>query len=122
MGRTRECFLASLPSGMGVERLGHASSNLTTENRTLETSFTRTYGSQTKGNPTLIAGVVIPRTSTITLIDIKSQTERHTINRAELAAITEALKQENTEDHLSILTNISLCINTIGCYIIDPAS
>jgi ribonuclease HI len=79
------------------------------------------FGSQVKRNPTLGAGVVNPRTNTITHIDIKSQPERHTINKAELAAIAVALKQENTENHMSILTDSSFCINTIRNYTIDPA-
>jgi len=33
-----------------------------------------------------------------------------------------ALKHENTEDHLHILIDSSLCINTIRNYIIDPTS
>ncbi len=53
-------------------------------------SFLYTDGSQVKGKDILGAGVVNPRTQTITHIDIKSQQERHTINRAELAAITVA--------------------------------
>ena len=63
-----------------------------------------------------------PRTNSITHIDIKSQPERHTINRAELATIALALKQENTEDHMSILTDSSFCINTIRNYKIDPTA
>jgi hypothetical protein len=58
--------------------------------------FVYTDGSLVKGNPILGAGVVNPRTNTITHIDIKSQPERHTINIAELAAIVVSLKQENT--------------------------
>ena len=53
--------------------------------------FVYTDGSQVKGNNTLGAGVVNPRTGHVTHIAIKSQKERHTINRAELAAITTAL-------------------------------
>jgi len=78
--------------------------------------------SQVKSIPTLGAGVVNPKTNTITHIDIKSQAERHAINRAELAAIVVALKQENTEDHVSILTDSSFCINRIRNYTIDPAA
>ncbi len=63
-----------------------------------------------------------PRTNTITHIDIKSQPKRHTINRAELAAIAVALKQENTENHMIIRTDSSFCINTIHNYTIDPTS
>ncbi len=66
--------------------------------------------------------MVNPRTISITHIDIKSQLERHTINRAELAAIAVALKHENTEDHMSILTDSSFCINTIRNYTIHPAT
>jgi ribonuclease HI len=73
--------------------------------------FVYTDGSQVKGNNTLGAGVVNPRTGHVTHIAIKAQKERHTINRAELAAITTALRTENTED-----------TNTIRNYTIDPAS
>jgi ribonuclease HI len=58
----------------------------------------------------------------VTHIEVKSQNERHTINIAELAAITTALITENTKGHLKILTDISFCINTIRNYTIDPAS
>ena len=63
-----------------------------------------------------------PRKFSITHIDIKSQPERHTINRAELAAIVVALKHENTEDHMNVLTDSSFCINTIRNYAIDSAA
>jgi ribonuclease HI len=66
--------------------------------------------------------VVNPRKNSITHIDIKSQPERHTINRAELAAIAVALKQENTENHMSILTDSSFCIYAILNYTIDPTT
>jgi ribonuclease HI len=66
--------------------------------------------------------MVNPRTNSITHIDIKSQPERHTIIRAELAAIAVALKQENTEDHMSILMDSSFCINPIRNYTIDLAA
>jgi ribonuclease HI len=84
--------------------------------------FVYTDGSQVKGNNTLGAGVVNPKTEHIIHIEIKSQKERHTINRAELAAITTALRTENTEEDLHILTDSSFCINTIRNYTIDPAS
>jgi hypothetical protein len=51
-------------------------------------------GSQVQGNNTLGAEVVSPRTQTITHIEIKSQKERHTINRADLAAITVAANKK----------------------------
>jgi ribonuclease HI len=66
--------------------------------------------------------VVNPRTNSITHIDIKSQSERHTIDRAELVAIAVALKKENTEDHMSILTDSSFYINAIRNYTIDPSA
>ena len=66
--------------------------------------------------------MVNPRTQNVTHINIKSQKERYTINRAELAAITFALKMKNAERHLKILTGSSFCINTIRNYTIDPAS
>jgi ribonuclease HI len=84
--------------------------------------FVYTDGSQVKGNLTLRAGIVNPRTKSITHIDIKAQPERHTINRAELAAIAVTLKQENTEDQMRILTGSSFCINTIHNYTIDSAA
>jgi ribonuclease HI len=84
--------------------------------------FIYTDGSQVKGNPTLGAGVVNPRSNSITHIDIKSQPGRHTIKIAELAAIAVALKHENTEDHMSILTDNSSCINIIRNYTTYPAA
>ncbi len=84
--------------------------------------FVYTDGSQVKGNPKLGAGVVNPRINSITHIYVKSQQERHTITRAELAAISVALKQENTEDHMSILTERYFCINTIRNYTMHPVA
>ena len=66
--------------------------------------------------------MVNPKTNSITHIDIKSQQERHIINRAELATIAVVLKQENTEDYIRILTYSSFCINAIRNYTIDPAA
>jgi hypothetical protein len=54
-------------------------------------SFIYTDGSQKKGNPTLGASIVNPKSGITYHIEIKSQEERHTINRAELSAITLAL-------------------------------
>ena len=48
-------------------------------------------GSTIPGNPILGAAVADPINSTTTHISVKSQEERHTINIAELAAITVAL-------------------------------
>jgi ribonuclease HI len=50
-----------------------------------------TDGSLVTGNLIMGASIVNPRTQTTTHIEIKSQPEKHTINRAELAAITLAL-------------------------------
>ena len=76
-----------------------------------------------KGNPTLGAGATNPNTPIATHNNIKSQPKPHTINIAELAAIAVAIKQENTEDHLSKLTdNSSFCINTIRHCTINPTS
>jgi hypothetical protein len=66
--------------------------------------------------------VVNPRIPSVTHIDIISQKERHTINRAERAAIAVALRREDTQGHLKILTDSSFCINTIRNYAIDPSS
>ena len=75
-----------------------------------------------KGNPILGAVIFNPRTSITTHTDVKSQPERRTLNREDLAAITVALRQENVEDHLNIITDSSFCINRIRNYTIDPAS
>jgi hypothetical protein len=50
------------------------------------------------------AGVVNLWTQNVTQ-DIKSQKERHTISRAELTALTLALRMENTEEHNKILAD-----------------
>jgi ribonuclease HI len=68
------------------------------------------------------ASIVNPSTQTTTHIEIKSQPERHTINRAELAAITLALKANKHEQTLSILTGSAFRINTTRKYSIDPLS
>jgi hypothetical protein len=62
-------------------------------------SFIYTDGSQKTGNHTLGAAIVNPRTGITFHIDIKSQEERHTINRAELSAITLALDLHK-EEHI----------------------
>ena len=67
------------------------------------------------------AGVINPATHNVTHIEIKSHPERHTINRAELAAIAVAQKQEIHKPHLLILTDSSFCINTIRNYTMNPA-
>jgi ribonuclease HI len=77
-------------------------------------------GSLVKGNPILGASIVDPRTQTTTYIEIKSQPKRHTINRAELAAITLPLEANKNDHTLSILTDSAFNINTIRKYDIDP--
>jgi ribonuclease HI len=84
--------------------------------------FIYTDGSQVTGNPVLGAAVIYPKTRTITHIEIKSQEERHTINRAELAAITIALEANKLDHSISILTDSAFSINTIRKYAIDPLS
>ena len=56
-----------------------------------------TNGSQITGNLTLGASIVEPTTHTTTHIEIKSQSERHIINRAELSMITLSLRSKQRE-------------------------
>jgi ribonuclease HI len=77
------------------------------------TGFIYTDGSQITGNPTLVASVVDPKHNTITHIEIKSQPERHTINRAELAAIATALDLHRHNPSLSILADSAFSINNL---------
>jgi ribonuclease HI len=70
-------------------------------------------------NPTLGAFIVNPRNHTTTHIEIKSQPERHTINRAELAAITITLEANRHDHTLSILTDTAFSINIIRRYAIE---
>jgi ribonuclease HI len=78
--------------------------------------FIYTDGFLVTGNPIMEASIVNPRTHTTTYIKIKSQPERHTINRAELVAITIALEASKHEHTLSILTDSAFNINTIRRY------
>ena len=55
-------------------------------------NYIYTDGSQKRGNPTLGASIVNPSTNTTTHINVKSQTERHIINRVDLTAITLTLE------------------------------
>ncbi len=57
-----------------------------------------------------------------TLIEIKLQSERHTINRAKLTAITVALEANRKNPTLYVLTNSVFIINTLKKYVIDPLS
>jgi ribonuclease HI len=79
-----------------------------------------TDGSRKTENPTLGASIVNPSTHTTIQIDVKSQLERHTINRAELTTITLTLELYQDSPQLSILTDNDFNINTIRNYIIDP--
>ena len=63
-----------------------------------------------------------PITHTTTHIEIKLQCERHTINRAELTAITLALEANREIPALSILIDSVFSINTLLKYDIDPLS
>ena len=81
-----------------------------------------TDGSLVTGNPTLGASIVNPSTQATTHIEIKSQPERHSINRAEIAAIILALEANKHDHTLSILTDSAFSINTIRKYAIDPLS
>jgi len=69
-----------------------------------------------------VASIVSPSIQTTTHIEIKSQPERHTINRAKLAAITLALETNRHNHTLSILTDSAFNFNTIRKYAIDPLS
>ena len=69
-----------------------------------------------------MASIVSPSIQTTTHIEIKSQPERHTINRAKLAAITLALETNRHNHTLSILTDSAFNFNTIRKYAIDPLS
>jgi hypothetical protein len=61
-----------------------------------------TDGSLVTCNSIMGASIVNPITQSTTHNEIKSQTERHTINRAELAAITLAL-EANKYDHALLI-------------------
>jgi len=84
------------------------------------TDFIYTAGSQIKGNPTLGASVVDPKHNTTTHIEIKSQPERHTINRAELDAITTALDLHRQDPSLSILIGNAFNISNLRNYSSQP--
>ena len=84
-------------------------------------SYIYTDGSQTAGNPILGAAVVSPAQDLKVHIRVNSHTERHTINRGELAAITVALQKYNTTPTLQILTDSSFCINCLRNFALDPS-
>jgi ribonuclease HI len=82
-------------------------------------NYIYTDGKKT-GNPKLGAAIVNPATHTTTHIDVRSQPERHTINRAELTTITLTIEIYQDSPQLHILTDSSFSINTIRNYIVDP--
>ena len=83
------------------------------------TKFIYTDGSKISGKPTLGGAVVFPEDRTIR-IEIKSQSERHTINRAELASIMVALRESAKDETVQILTDSLFCIYSIRNYIHNP--
>jgi ribonuclease HI len=84
------------------------------------TDFIYTDGSQIKGNPSLGALVVDPLNDITNYIEIKSQPERHTINRAELAAITTTLDLYRHAPTLSIFTENAFSINNLKSFASQP--
>ena len=85
-------------------------------------SFLYTDGSKKQGNPVLGAAVISPRhTKHTTRIKVTSDPIRHTINRAELAAIAVAIAENQTAPTLSILTDSSCSINLIRNYAAEPS-
>ena len=83
--------------------------------------FVYTDGSLIAGLPTLGAAVVFPEDRTIK-IEVKSSPIRHTINRAELVAITVALREAHDMPSIRILTDSAFCIHCIRNHISSPAS
>ena len=77
------------------------------------TQYIYTDGSLITGNPTLGAGIIYPETGQTIRMKIASDPIRHTINRAELAAITHALVQDDTSTNVQILTDSAYSINSI---------
>jgi hypothetical protein len=85
-------------------------------------AYIYTDGPLVAGYPTLGASIVNPSSQTTTHIEVKSQPERHTKNRAELATITLALKANQYDHTLAILRDSAFSINTIRKYSIEPLS
>ena len=79
-----------------------------------------TDGSVITGKPTIGAGVVFPGEFTVK-IAVRSDTERHTINRAELVAIMVALRKARDRPALRILTDSLFCIHCLRNYITRPS-
>jgi len=82
--------------------------------------FIYTVGSQKAGKSIMVASVVNPHAQITTHIEIKSQPERHRINRAELAAITVALDLHKHLPQIRILTDSAFYINKFRIYAIGP--
>ena len=78
------------------------------------------YSSVVTGKPTIGAGVVFPGEFTVK-IAVRSDTERHTINRAELVAIMVALRKARDRPALRILTDSLFCIHCLRNYITRPS-
>jgi len=85
-------------------------------------NFIYTDGSQKTVNPTLGASIINPLARTTTHIEIKSKPERHTINRAELAAITMILEFYKEQPQIHILAENAFNINTLRNYTIDHST
>jgi ribonuclease HI len=83
-------------------------------------SFIYTDGSQKPGNSTLGASIVNPRTQTTTHIGVKSEQERHTINKSELASITVVLELYSHSPQIQTFTDSAFGINKLRNYAIDP--
>ena len=87
-------------------------------------SFVYTDGSKVTGKPTLGAAAVFPGETEdeVNRIKVESEPERHTINRAELAAIAVSLKKKISQPDLRILTDSAFGIYTIRNFGTDPSS
>ena len=71
-----------------------------------------TDGSLITGNPTVGAAITYPKENLTIRMKIESDPVRHTINRAELAAIAHALVRDQNNTNISVLTDSAYCINT----------
>ena len=83
-------------------------------------SYIYTNGSLITGKPTLGAAITYPRDNSTIKMKVISDPIRHTINRAELAAITQALIINNNTTDLNILTDSAYCINSIRNFCHTP--
>ena len=85
--------------------------------------FVYTDGSVITGQPTIGAGVVFPgvQEDRVIRIAVISDTERHTINRAELVAIIVALREAQDMPSIQILTDSLFCVHSLRNYIAGPS-